>query len=68
MMGAEVSDGFMGLGLEGWHTRAWKGGHTSMNIKMDVYTAAARVAGRFIVRTVDLVQRETELQRVARGP
>ena len=68
MMGAEVSDEFMGLGLEGWHTRAWKGGHTSMNIKMDVYTAAARVAGRFIVRTVDLVQRETELQRVARGP
>ena len=39
-----------------------------MNIKMDVYTAAARVAGRFIVRTVDLVQRETELQCAARGP
>ena len=56
-MGAEVPEGFMGLGLEGWHTRAWKGGHTSMNINMDVYTAAARVGGRFVVRAVDWVQR-----------
>ena len=38
-----------------------------MNIKMDVETAAARVVDRFIVKTVDLVQRETERQGAGSG-
>ena len=66
-MGAEVSGGFVGLGHEGSHTRAWKGGHTSMIIKMDVYRAAATIAGRLIVRAVDMVQRATQRYCAARG-